>query len=342
VRELGVGFLGAGLATQAIHLPTLQRFASDFRTVCVMDVDALLAKGVADLHGASWTSDEDELISHPEVDIVVVCSPDRFHARQLLKACNAGKAGVLAEKPLVLDAVDLATVGEAFRNSGTELVVGNMHAYDEAFIQALDRWHQIETRITAVDVRCYLPANAEMIGLATTLVPPAVGFGARAVPSEQELVATGITSLAIHDVPLVRQFVASVPTLDTARFVHPWGYFLQGATEDVVVRYLGMMDGVWRPDWSMTVIGTTATLRIDFQPSFVQSGSCICRIDTRGMTWTLGGNRSGYEAEWDEMRKRLRGLASARIEVNRALDDARYALDLVHQLPGVWKETNHA
>jgi myo-inositol 2-dehydrogenase/D-chiro-inositol 1-dehydrogenase len=340
VKPFGVGFLGAGLVVQAIHIPTLQRVPNDFITVSVMDVDAGLAKELADLHDATWTTDEDELISNPDVDVVVVGSPGRFHARQLLKACAVGKAGVLAEKPLVLDATDLATVGKAFRDSNTELVVGNMHAYDETFLEALDRWRDIDTTVTAVDVRCYLPCNDEMIGLATTLVAPNVAAGERPPPSDLELVAMGITSLAIHDIPLVRQFVPSVPKLDSARFVHPWGYFLQGASEDVVVRYLGMMDGLWRPDWSMTVVGTSATLHIDFQPSFVLAGSCSVRIETAGSTWTSRGARSGYEAEWDEMRKRLRDLGPAQIELNRALDDAGYALDLVQQLPAVWKETN--
>jgi myo-inositol 2-dehydrogenase/D-chiro-inositol 1-dehydrogenase len=338
VKAIGVGFLGAGLVTQAIHIPALQRFAADFRIVSVMDVDAALAEGVAELHGASWTTDEDVLIANEDVDVVVIASPDRFHARHLLKACAAGKAGVLAEKPLVLDPADLVDVRTAFDGSPTELVVGNMHAYDETFQVALTRWRAMDTPVTAVDVRCYLPSNEEMTALATTLVRSGAALTATAAPSELALVSAGITSVAIHDIPLVRQFVPAVPKLDCARFVHPWGYFLQGSADDVVIRYIGMMEGAWRPDWSMTVCGAAARLHIEFQPSFVLAGSCTVRIETPTSTWTGRGTRSGYEGEWDEMRRLLRGEGPAQIELHRAVDDAQYALDLVRQLPSIWKE----
>jgi myo-inositol 2-dehydrogenase / D-chiro-inositol 1-dehydrogenase len=339
VKPIGVGFLGAGLVTQAIHLPALQRFAADFRIVSVMDVDAGVAQGVAELHEASWTTDEDVLITNEDVDVLVVASPDRFHARHLLKACAAGKAGVLAEKPLVLDPADLVEVRDAIADSPTELVVGTMHAYDEVFLEALARWRALETAVTAVDVRCYLPANDEMTALATTLVRSSTAVTASAAPAELALASTGITSVAIHDIPLVRQFVPSVPKLDCARFVHPWGYFVQGAADDVVIRYIGMMEGAWRPDWSMTVCGPAARLHIEFQPSFVLAGSCTVRIETPTSTWTGQGTRSGYEGEWDEMRRLLRGEGPPRIELRRAIDDAQYALDLVGQLPSIWKET---
>ena len=46
-RPLGVGILGAGPATQAIHLPTLARHPDLFRVITVMDIDAAVAGSVA-------------------------------------------------------------------------------------------------------------------------------------------------------------------------------------------------------------------------------------------------------------------------------------------------------
>ena len=46
-RSLGVGFLGAGLVTQAIHLPALAGVPERFHVVGVMDVDAVVADRVA-------------------------------------------------------------------------------------------------------------------------------------------------------------------------------------------------------------------------------------------------------------------------------------------------------
>ena len=44
---LGVGILGAGPVTQAIHLPTLARLPDKFRVIAVMDIDAQVASSVA-------------------------------------------------------------------------------------------------------------------------------------------------------------------------------------------------------------------------------------------------------------------------------------------------------
>ena len=50
--QLGVGIIGAGAVTQAIHLPTLARLPDQFRVVTVMDVDAGAAELVAARAGA--------------------------------------------------------------------------------------------------------------------------------------------------------------------------------------------------------------------------------------------------------------------------------------------------
>ena len=50
--SLGVGILGAGPVTQAIHLPTLTTLDDRFRVVHVMDVNADVAATVAARTGA--------------------------------------------------------------------------------------------------------------------------------------------------------------------------------------------------------------------------------------------------------------------------------------------------
>ena len=51
--RLGVGFIGAGAVTQAIHLPTLGRLTLDFEVRQVFDVAADVASSVAARVGAS-------------------------------------------------------------------------------------------------------------------------------------------------------------------------------------------------------------------------------------------------------------------------------------------------
>ena len=66
---LGVGILGAGPVTQAIHLPTLARLPDKFRVTAVMDIDSQVASSVAARAGAV-----DELIAYDRRRRTARCS----------------------------------------------------------------------------------------------------------------------------------------------------------------------------------------------------------------------------------------------------------------------------
>ena len=78
--KLGVGFIGAGPVTQAIHLPTLATLAERLRVVHVMDVDKDVAAAVADRVDARATTDVQAVLDDPAVEVVCICSPHQFHA----------------------------------------------------------------------------------------------------------------------------------------------------------------------------------------------------------------------------------------------------------------------
>ena len=117
-KPLGVGVIGAGPVTQAIHLPTLATMADRFRVVHVMDIDSSLASAVATLAGARASSDVDAVMADGSVDVVAICSPHEFHADQIAAAAYAGKRGILCEKPLATTAEEAQRVAEVSRSSG--------------------------------------------------------------------------------------------------------------------------------------------------------------------------------------------------------------------------------
>ena len=135
---LGVGLLGAGPVTQAIHLPTLARLADRFRVITVMDVDALVAGSVAAHAGAEPAQSVQAVLDNPAVDVVAVCSPHQFHADQVAAICAAGKRGILCEKPLATSREEAERIGAVVAGSGIPLVVGAMHAYDPGWLAAAD------------------------------------------------------------------------------------------------------------------------------------------------------------------------------------------------------------
>jgi len=86
---------------------------SGCRLQMVADVEAERAEELAKTTGAQWTTDWTSAASHPDVHIVVICTPTKFHAEAAVVALQHGKH-VLCEKPLARSAreaqaaVDLA------------------------------------------------------------------------------------------------------------------------------------------------------------------------------------------------------------------------------------------
>jgi myo-inositol 2-dehydrogenase / D-chiro-inositol 1-dehydrogenase len=99
-KPLGVGIIGAGPVTQAIHLPTLASLGDRLQVVHIMDVNAEVGALVASRTGARSTTSVQTLLEDPEVDVVAICSPGQFHAAQVEAATAAGKLAILCEKPL--------------------------------------------------------------------------------------------------------------------------------------------------------------------------------------------------------------------------------------------------
>ena len=74
-KPLGVGIIGAGPVTQAIHLPTVATLGDRLQVVHIMDVNAEVGALVASRTGARSTTSVQTLLEDPEVDVVAICSP---------------------------------------------------------------------------------------------------------------------------------------------------------------------------------------------------------------------------------------------------------------------------
>jgi hypothetical protein len=68
-----------------------------------------------------------ELLTHPDIDTIMIGSPDRFHADQLLQAVQAGKH-VFVEKPLAINEEGMDKVRKALKLAEEKkLVVSSCH-----------------------------------------------------------------------------------------------------------------------------------------------------------------------------------------------------------------------
>jgi predicted dehydrogenase len=96
---VGVGIVGAGGICEQ-HAGALNELADRARIVAVCELDPARLEGVARRYAIPFTCrDHGELVNHPDVDLVIVCTPPSLHAEIVIDALQAGRR-VICEKPL--------------------------------------------------------------------------------------------------------------------------------------------------------------------------------------------------------------------------------------------------
>lgn len=330
--KLGVGFIGAGPVTQAIHLPTLARLGDLFEVRHVYDVVDHVAASVAARVGARSSTALDQLLTDDNVDVVAICSPHQFHAEQVIAACRAGKRGVLCEKPFAMSPEQASAIAEVAAETGVPILVGAMHTFDPGWRAAERSWGDLPETCFAVRSSIVLPPNRRFEDVATEVIDrPERSRAARPdVEMQAQLVHAGVMGLAIHDLPLVRAFLPSFDDLTvlSARSLTPFGYEIVLTAGGRRVELHALMSETWQPAWHLQAFAPDQILSIEFTPSYVQAGSAVSRLHRGGATTVFGPfDSNGYEAEWRELHEIVSGEVPARA-TEPLIDDLRFALVL--------------
>ncbi|WP_426561307.1 Gfo/Idh/MocA family protein [Angustibacter sp. McL0619] len=331
-QTLGVGILGAGPVTQAIHLPTLARQADRFRVVSVMDVDASVAESVAARAGAEAATTMEAVLDNPEVEVVAVCSPHQFHAGQVAAICAAGKRGILCEKPLATTRDEATQIAEAVTAAGVPLVVGAMHAYDPGWLAALDACADRIDSAHTVRSTIVLPFNDRYEDWATQIAsrpaPPAPS-GPPDTQARMDRIRGLVLGLSVHDLSLVRTFAPTLDSIDHAEFFTPFGGAISLTAAGRRVDLLAFMRPLWRPDWRLEVWGDDWSLRVQFTPSYVHGGSATAIIRGALGEQRLGPwSHNGYEGEWIELHDLVTGQTQPHHPLSDVLDDLTFTTDI--------------
>lgn len=123
-----VGLIGWGLAGRTLHAPFIR--ALDGFELCGVvtsrEVDAALYPSARRL------SSIDQLLADPDIDLVVVASPNALHLEQSLAALQAGKH-VVCDKPLVPTAEHVRSLMTAAQHAGRLLIPFQNRRYDGDF-----------------------------------------------------------------------------------------------------------------------------------------------------------------------------------------------------------------
>lgn len=111
-HELRIGIIGLGVGRQ--HIAGFTRHPAA-RVVSVCDFDPIVLRSVqADYPSLTCTTDADDVLTDPALDIVSIASYDNYHFEQV-RACLEHGKHVFVEKPLCQTADQLAAIRELMR-----------------------------------------------------------------------------------------------------------------------------------------------------------------------------------------------------------------------------------
>jgi predicted dehydrogenase len=130
MREIGVGLIGYGLGGRAFHAPYVA-VTPGMTLRAVVSRDA--AKVQARLPGMRVVPDVAALLAEPEIDLVIVSSPDQLHAEHALAAIATGKH-VLVDKPFATTLADARRVAAAAEAGGRHLTIFQNRRWDADFL----------------------------------------------------------------------------------------------------------------------------------------------------------------------------------------------------------------
>jgi predicted dehydrogenase len=130
LATIGVGGMGIGDTRTALQVPGVE-------VVAAADVyDGRFREATAAFGEHLFvTRDYREILARPDIDAVIIATPDHWHARQAIDALNAGKH-VYLEKPMVRTVDEGHRLIEAHRKSGRVLIVGSQFVSSIVYLQA--------------------------------------------------------------------------------------------------------------------------------------------------------------------------------------------------------------
>jgi len=123
-RPLRLAMIGAGGVAQSKWLPALARLRTlwdPVELVGVADPEEDQGRKLERIHGCRWYRDHAQLLSEEKPDVVVIASPDRFHAEHAQAALEAG-AAALVEKPFCTSLVEAGRLCDVSAATGAALM----------------------------------------------------------------------------------------------------------------------------------------------------------------------------------------------------------------------------
>jgi predicted dehydrogenase len=134
--QVVVGFIGTGIRANAALIPQF-KFNKAFRIAALCDVYKPNLEQAAALVGSNVDTygDYRRVLDRKDIDVVVVATPDHWHAPIVIEACEAGK-DIYLEKPVSNDINMCIKAMAAVRKYNRVVQVGLMQRSSAPFMEA--------------------------------------------------------------------------------------------------------------------------------------------------------------------------------------------------------------
>jgi predicted dehydrogenase len=162
-----VGLIGCGWYGKCDLFRLLQ--VSPVEVVSLCDVDKRMLAAAAEMMAARQAShktprtygDYREMLKEKDLDIVLIGTPDHWHALPMISACEAG-ADVYLQKPIGVDVVECQAMLAAARQHNRVVQVGMQRRSTPHLIEARDQIvrQKLLGRVGLVEIYCYYHMRA--------------------------------------------------------------------------------------------------------------------------------------------------------------------------------------
>lgn len=288
-RRIRVGFVGCGEVTQIMHWPSLYQLPDRYEVTALCDVSPLVLEQL----GKHWnvenlTTDHRELVTHSDVDAVLVASPNAFHSEVTLDAIAAGKH-VLVEKPMCITRREADQIIAAQKSSNVVVQVGYMRRYAPAFLDACEAVRKMK-EIKFARVRDFLGFNSLIINATSRVIrdeqlPESLkkeaglredalldeALGEQSTPAIRRAY-TLMLGLSSHDLSAMRELLG-MPSKVLFATQRSNGLYLAAAFDygSFVCQFETGIDGIARFDAHLEVYGTEKVIRIQYDTPYVRN-----------------------------------------------------------------------
>ncbi len=179
-KALRVGLIGTGWYGKADLLRLIQVAPVDVVSLCdvdrrmLADAAALVAQRQKSGKQPRTYGDYRKMLAEKDLDVVLIGTPDHWHALPMIEACKAG-ADIYVQKPTGVDIVESHAMLAAARKYGRTVQVGTQRRSTPHLIEARDRIlreGKLGT-IAHVEICCYWHMRArDTLATAPDTAPP--------------------------------------------------------------------------------------------------------------------------------------------------------------------------